>query len=435
MGNNNGPASRSAAERLTYLRPHVSDVDEIPEDQRGDAWEDSSTDKPTVGQAVATAANTDRQPSDAYVFRPIDSRAFASATYTLKWIVQRWLVELQPILLGGPRKSLKTNILIDLVLSIATGTPFLGAFNVYGKRRVCLISGESGQAVIQETARRICAAKGLNLADVDVLWDFRLPRLAVATELKELQAGLRDNDVRFVAVDPAYLALLAGVPDIDASNIFSMGPLLLGIADACLNVGVTPLLCHHTRKNLTNPNEPLDLSDLSHAAFAEFARQWILVNRRKPYRPGSGLHKLNLSVGGSAGQSGLWALDLHEGQLNDDFSGRGWNVTVASAQEADEADADAKEVERGRQREKKDKANEAKVLNAVDDLADPDGIAVYSRVRDETGLNSTALSRAIHRLQKDGFLIEVPTVAAVVPGKKGQREVRGLRRPKRDAGT
>jgi hypothetical protein len=68
---------------------------------------------------------------------------------------------------------------------------------------------------------------------------------------------------------------------------------------------------------------------MSWAGFAEFARQWLLIGRREDYVPGTGEHRLWLSVGGSAGHSGLWAVDVDEG-----VSPRHWNVELSTPDEA-----------------------------------------------------------------------------------------------------
>jgi hypothetical protein len=135
-----------------------------------------------------------------------------------------------------------------------------------------------------------------------------------------------------VILDPLYLCLLERGGGRSATNLFDMGPVLHDASEACLKAGATPIFVHHTGKvagaRKAQKGEALDLDDLSYAGIAEFARQWLLISRRQAYRVGSGEHKLWLSVGGSAGQSGLWAVDVVEGVLGDDFQERSWQVTV-----------------------------------------------------------------------------------------------------------
>ena len=64
-----------------------------------------------------------------------------------------------------------------------------------------------------------------------------------------------------------------------------------------------------------------ELDDMSQSGFAEFARQWILLSRRKDYLDGSGLHELWMRSGGSAGNSSLWRLDVDEGSSNAGIAG------------------------------------------------------------------------------------------------------------------
>src|SRR5690606_21499663 len=91
----------------------------------------------------------------------------------------------------------------------------------------------------------------------------------------------------------------------------------------CKVAGATPILCCQSRKAI--PRGVSTATDV--AASLDFARQWMLVQRRQNYQPGSGQHRLRLTLGGAAGQGGEWGVDIEEGRLQDP-GGRSWQVTL-----------------------------------------------------------------------------------------------------------
>src|SRR5262249_19920687 len=155
--------------------------------------------------------------------------------------------------------------------------PFLGKFEDPERVKVAVLSGDSGQITIRETALRVAPFKGVKLSACEGVWGFDLPRLGVDEDLLALSAGVRDNGVGVVFIDPAYLCLLAGTSDLQANNMFQVGPLLLRIARICQENGTTLVLVHHTTKPVgmlrMQSGEPLELEDLAYAGFQEFARQ------------------------------------------------------------------------------------------------------------------------------------------------------------------
>src|SRR4051794_11455294 len=142
--------------------------------------------------------------------RVIDSAAFAASRYHLEWLVEGLLVKGQPVVLGGPPKCLKTSIALDLAVSLAFRIPFLGRFTTGSPERVLVLSGESGEATLQETACRVARAKGVALGGSDLLWNFELPRLGDADSVAEAAAYVREERVGVVIIDPVYLCLLDG---------------------------------------------------------------------------------------------------------------------------------------------------------------------------------------------------------------------------------
>jgi hypothetical protein len=397
------------------------------QDNHGDAYEGLPEAPPRI------ADRTENGVARIYRLKPLHSAAFFTNNYQLEWLVRRLLVRHQPCVFGGPKKSLKTSILTDLLVSLASATAFLGVFKVYKRHRVLMLSGESGEAVLQETGRRICAHRGVDPTTLDAYWDFRLPQVSNLLDRLELQRALRDLAISVVVVDPLYLCLLTGADakDIEAGNLFHIGPLLSELCRVCLEVGCTPILCHHTRKNLTAHYKPIDLEDLAFAGIQEFARQWLLANRRQPYEPGTGSHRLWLSAGGSVGHGGLWSVDVEEGVLGDDFTGRTWEVSVTTAAEAREGEQEVKESKQEKKKARQVKEDGTRILNTLDKHADKGGAAGYTTVRDLAHLGNARMVRAVQDLVDDGIIEEVEVTIATGRNHKVQKPVRGLRRKKK----
>jgi hypothetical protein len=163
-----------------------------PADQIGEANED----------VIPELAPGPAEEAPSFRFEFLESSAFDKAEYKLEWLVRRLLVKGQPAVLGGPKKSLKTSLIVDLAISLGTGSAFLGTFGVERPVRVGVLSGESGESVLQETARRVSSAKGVELAGADVLWGFRLPQLADAAHLLALREAVEANRLQVLLLDP-----------------------------------------------------------------------------------------------------------------------------------------------------------------------------------------------------------------------------------------
>ncbi len=314
------------------------------------------------------------QPSErgGFVGEFITSAEFDRTEYPFEWLVEDVMVEGQPAIWGGEKKTHKTSIAIELAVALGSGAEdsrFLTRFNVPNRKRVLLMSGESGEATIQETSRRICRAHNVTMSDLWVDWGFHLPKLANDKDLKTLERVIGDHGEQVVIIDPLYLCLLAGKPEFQAQNFYHTGPLLGDVSRACLAAGATPILIHHAVKN-RNPKEaykPMELGDLSYSGVAEFARQWILLSHRSRFDPNDplGLHRLWMNVGGSAGFHGLWGIDIVEGQRYGDSGVRRWRVTVTSAESAERERSEATSRRRENDANDRDARDEARMLEVL----------------------------------------------------------------------
>ncbi len=169
-------------------------------------------------------------------FQRVTSAELASGKYEVQFAIEGALVLGQPLTIGGPMKSLKTSILIDAAVSLASGGYFLGRLKVNQPRRVLVMSGESGLATIQETARRISDSAGVRLADLgNLIWSPDIPRFSNPTHLAALEKFLTGDAIEILFCDPAYLAM----PSADAGNLMAQGELLRNVADVCRQCGVT----------------------------------------------------------------------------------------------------------------------------------------------------------------------------------------------------
>ena len=363
----------------------------------------------------------------------LSSEEFANTDYRREFLVKHILVRGQPGIVGALRKGLKTSVMCDLALSMASGKPFLNDPRFSVPRRLCVgfLSGESGEAAIQDTALRICAAKKISLAATRLMWGFTLPKLSDPTEMDALREIIEEYRLEVIIIDPVYLCLLTGNPTVQAASMFDMGPLLASVSELCLNAGCTPVLVHHFRKPSTYRNnkqsgskeaDPPDLDELAFSGFGEYARQWLLLGRRKPFDPETGHHALWLIVGGSAGFTGMYGLDVTEGKMDEHFKGRRWEPHVSSGLELIEAKEEEKENRRDKGAQATKARRRGRLLEALKQF--PEGRAV-SPLAKLASMDTAVAEVLLAELIEEGHAERCEIVCASGPS---QRTISGFRR-------
>jgi AAA domain len=377
----------------------------FPFNPGGDDEQDQLAHLQFIGDKVVAAAKKIQGDSDEPIsYRTLTMAELATTEFTTEWLVDWMLVKGQPCIMAGGKKTLKTSLLLDLGISLATAGHFLGRFRVARPVRTLLMSGESGLATIQESLRRIAQVAAVDLATVEnLIVSDQLPILGQLDHNEALKNLLIELRIEALLLDPAYLCIPS---DGNEGSLFAMGAILRGINELCQAQGVTLILAHHTKKNIAEPNEPPELEHIAWAGFQEFARQWLLLSRREKYEPGTGSHKLWLSVGGSAGHSSLWAFDIEEGKA-DDPGGRYWETTVTTGAEARRDSQEQKESDKQAKREEKLDIQLAADMDAVVRASGkfPEG-ETPTIIRNRTGLGSGRFSRAVARLIEDKKLTE-----------------------------
>jgi hypothetical protein len=137
---------------------------------------------------------------------------------------------------------------------------------------------------------------------------------------------------------------------------------------------------------------PADLGTVAHTHI-----QRLLLNRRSRYVPGTGHHELWLSAGGSCGHGGLWAVDVQEGALGEDFTGRRWEVAVMDLDQAKALKKTQKEAEK----QEAEAELESRFLATLDSFEEP---PTKRKAKTALGWGTDKFERVFERLAATGVI-------------------------------
>lgn len=237
------------------------------------------------------------------------------ADQPVAWLVDNVFSCDQPTVFGAKQKSLKTTLLTDLAVSLSSGMPWLGKFNVPQKRRVLFVTGEATEAAAIRKVKR--AAECRNLNQDDFIDNLRIearvfPTLPSMTDCMAVASAVNEHSIEVVILDPLYM----GLQGLNTANLTEVGPALRQFMEHCRPAGV--IIAHHVKKSASYDDAP-NLEDLSQAGIAEFAGNYWLMGRMNEYT-GDGLHQLAVRYGGRDEQFGLLKLDFDEQNWKASFS-------------------------------------------------------------------------------------------------------------------
>ena len=147
-------------------------------------------------------------------------------------------------------KAQKTWNALDLAVSVASGTPWLGVLPVDDAGPVIVFAGEGGAGSIVRRIRAICASRALDAEGLPISVCVRAPHLNDDKHLAQVAAQLEAVRPRLVVLDPLYLA--AG--GADGRDLYSMGRLLERPQHMCAAVDAALfVVTHYNRREGTGP--------------------------------------------------------------------------------------------------------------------------------------------------------------------------------------
>ena len=147
--------------------------------------------------------------------------------------------------LGGSPKSCKSWLALELAVSVATGTPCLGAFDVDYPGPVLLYMAEDAAPVVKARLAGLCRTRARELTGVPIhVITTPVLRLDRGRDQARLRAAVRQLAPRLLVLDP--FVRLHRIDENDAGEVSA----LLGYLRALQRQhDVAVLVVHHARKN------------------------------------------------------------------------------------------------------------------------------------------------------------------------------------------
>ncbi|WP_445184575.1 AAA family ATPase [Pseudonocardia sp. Cha107L01] len=189
-----------------------------------------------------TDAETDQAPSAALPLQWFDDLAAeVDNAPPRQWLIRNiWPAGDYGVMAAAP-KAQKTWTALDLAVSVATGTPWLGYKPVDVTGPVIVFVGEGGKGNTVRRIRALAKSKGASSSGLQIAVCARAPHLKVPQHLAEIEGMVREHKPALVVIDPLYLAM-AGA---SMTSLVEVGQLLEGPQRVCQAHGAALMLVHH----------------------------------------------------------------------------------------------------------------------------------------------------------------------------------------------
>lgn len=298
----NAPAYLHAVQDWTYRRHLTTASNELLQ-----AAHDGDPD--TIRLARQTL--TDLRDDTTRRFRRWAAHELLDADRTFRWLARGLLAHPTYGMLGGPRKTLKTYLLLFIGLGVAAGQPIFGQFDVDEPGTVVYYVGEGGRIPMTRRLERVAEAIGYNLKDLPLFLHFETEPMNSPVFQETLRRDLDELRPAAVIIDPFYA--FHGT-EVKAADLHQEGALLSSVSTPCAEAGASLLLGNHFNKTGTGRG----LDRITQAGGQEWSDTWMLVSHRNDPDLDLGRFELLLDVGSRQWGGATWDLDLNIGRFDPD---------------------------------------------------------------------------------------------------------------------
>jgi hypothetical protein len=161
------------------------------------------------------------------------------------WLIEGLWASQAVGVLGGPPKSCKSWLALEMALAVASGHPCLGRFETAQTGPVLLYAAEDSPRQVR--ARLVALARAREVPfgalSIRLILESQL-RLDLAEDPKRLAATLAEHRPRLLILDP-----FVRLHRVDENSAADVSALLAGLRAWQREFGVAILLVHHTRKS------------------------------------------------------------------------------------------------------------------------------------------------------------------------------------------
>lgn len=177
-------------------------------------------------------------------------------------------------LIAGQSKSYKSTIALDLAISVASGTPFLGQFEIPERGPVLFVQEENTRNDLQARLKAISRSRGLlktpepsrSMSNGQVRVDFSAAKakkvpieflnnkrvdLGSDDDMEKLEEAVKEMQPKLLVLDPLYLL----TPGVDENSAHAMVPILNRLLHLKHDYDLGILVVHHYKKQ--DHNHPI----------------------------------------------------------------------------------------------------------------------------------------------------------------------------------
>ncbi len=187
------------------------------------------------------------------------------------------------VLVAAHSKTHKTNLILELAVAVATGTPFLNKFDVPQRGRVGLVMMEDSPRHVGRRLSRLAAGRGRTMQDLDgFVYVWPSPPLVLNTSsVGRLRGWIEELELDVLVIDNFAL-----VADGNSNNADEVTPQLVALTQLARNrPGLTVVLIHHGKK--LGPDSGNRLVDIvrGSGAFTAWYGCGIVLSRKDETSP------------------------------------------------------------------------------------------------------------------------------------------------------